>query len=135
MHKIIYWTKKGHKIWHKWQRTCLDSSTCPHKWKSLVKIQFISRIILFQETFKFKQNAFWCFGRHMYLININLCNQSLWCCFLSMLLVLLCLCPLWCYTHNVKFAINALILSLFPLHSLTSQPLLLPNNTTCHQSI
>lgn len=47
-----------------------------------------------------------------------------------MLHVLLWLRPLWCYTHNVEFAINALILSLLPLHSPTSRPLLLRNNTT-----
>lgn len=40
--------------------------------------------------------------------------------FKSMLHVLLCPCPLWCYTHNVEFAINALILPFLPLHSLTS---------------
>ncbi len=58
MHKIIKWTKKVRRDDTSDKKTCLDSSTWPHKLKSLMKIQFTPRITLFQETLKFKQNIF-----------------------------------------------------------------------------
>jgi hypothetical protein len=54
LQKTIAWTKKSGKGQHEWHKTCLHSGVPPRKLKTQIKTMFASKVILFQETLKFK---------------------------------------------------------------------------------
>ncbi len=43
------WTKKSGKGWHEWHKACIATKMPEQKFEILVKIQFASQVILFQE--------------------------------------------------------------------------------------
>jgi hypothetical protein len=57
------WIKKFGKGQSEWKRTCFDA--CLHHWKlkTLVKTKFANKVILFQETLKYKDAIDLCYGK------------------------------------------------------------------------
>jgi hypothetical protein len=54
---------KSSKGCNKWHRTCLDVGLSHRKLKTIVKICFISKVILFQETLEYCDAINLCYGR------------------------------------------------------------------------
>jgi hypothetical protein len=50
LQKTITWTKKLGKSRQEWELACKKVSLKPQKLKTLMKIQFASKVFLFQET-------------------------------------------------------------------------------------
>jgi hypothetical protein len=54
--------QKSGKGWQKWQKACSNVGVLSCKLKTLVKIKFISKIIIFQETLEFKHVVAFYYG-------------------------------------------------------------------------
>jgi hypothetical protein len=54
LHKTITWTNKSRKGRQEWEKACMDSGLWPWKLKIPIKTRFVSKVIMFEETSKFK---------------------------------------------------------------------------------
>jgi hypothetical protein len=52
-YKKITWTKKSGKGCIKWHRACLEVGFSHQKLKTLMKIRFVTKVIMFQETLEY----------------------------------------------------------------------------------
>ncbi len=57
------WTKKSRKEKHEWEKAQIESKKQHQKLKTHVKTRFVSKVIMFEETLKFKQVIMLCYGR------------------------------------------------------------------------
>jgi hypothetical protein len=53
LQKIIIWTKKSSKGRLEWQKACHEVNMQHRKFKTSVKTNFASKVILFQETLEY----------------------------------------------------------------------------------
>ncbi len=60
--KTITWTKKSRKGKHEWEKACIESKKTTLEIETHVKTRFVSKVIMFEETLKFKQ-VMLCYGR------------------------------------------------------------------------
>jgi hypothetical protein len=63
LQNTITWIKKFSKRCNKWHRACLDDGLAHQKLKTLVKIRFASKVILFQETLEYYNAINLCYER------------------------------------------------------------------------
>jgi len=77
--KTITWTKKSGKGWQDWHKACELGGVPPQKLKALKKTCFASRIVLFQESFKFKHGIILCYGTQQLLaLQRRVPNTQIW---------------------------------------------------------
>jgi hypothetical protein len=65
--KSIIWTKKSGKGQQKWHKVGELIRVPPWKLKTPMKTHFASRVVLFQDTFEFKNVIVFCYGRQQLL--------------------------------------------------------------------
>jgi hypothetical protein len=46
-----------------WEKVCVESGLPPQKLKKPIKTRFASKVIMFEECFKFKKTIFVCYGK------------------------------------------------------------------------
>jgi hypothetical protein len=62
LHKTIPWTKKPNKGRQKWKDLCIIARLPTKMFKTFVKMQFVSRIGLFQKKFEYQIAISICYG-------------------------------------------------------------------------
>jgi hypothetical protein len=63
LQKTITWTKKSRKGRSKWKKACFDARLSHQKLKTPMKIMFVNKMILFQETVEYWDAINFRFGR------------------------------------------------------------------------
>jgi hypothetical protein len=67
LHKTIPWTKKASKGRQEWKDLCIIARLSTKMFKTFVKMQFASRIFLFQKTFEYQITISICYGQQQVL--------------------------------------------------------------------
>jgi hypothetical protein len=63
LQKTITWTKKSSKGRQEWEKACIECGLLFRKLKTLVKIRFAFKVIMFEKTLEFKQAIITCYER------------------------------------------------------------------------
>ena len=63
LQKIITWTKNNGKGRQEWEKTCIEAGLPSRRLKTLVKTQFSSRIIMFEESLEYASAINICYQR------------------------------------------------------------------------
>ncbi len=63
LQKTITWTKKSGKGRQEWERACVEKGLQPQKLKTLMKIRFANKVIMFEEVLEFKEAILLCYGQ------------------------------------------------------------------------
>jgi hypothetical protein len=77
LYKIITWIKKLRKWRHEWELAC-EVNLKAWKHKSLVKICFASKVVLFQETLKYYATINICYHQQTSRLQTWVPSKSLW---------------------------------------------------------
>jgi hypothetical protein len=56
----------------------MDSGLWPHKLKTPIKTRFASKVIMFEETLKFKATILLCYGKQKTLVYSNVPKDQVW---------------------------------------------------------
>lgn len=67
LQKTITWTKKYEKENQEWEKTCIEVGCI--EFKTLIKTEVVSKVIIFEKTLEFKHAIITCYGRQMILYN------------------------------------------------------------------
>jgi hypothetical protein len=70
LQKTITCTKKSKKGRQEWERACFENGMWHHKLKTLVKIIFTNKVIMFEETFEFNNAIVLCYSRQKNVVFI-----------------------------------------------------------------
>jgi hypothetical protein len=54
--------KKMGKEIYEWEKACVERGLWPWKFKTLVQTRFASKVIMFEDTFEFKENIILYYG-------------------------------------------------------------------------
>lgn len=71
------WTKKSRKGKHEWEKACIESKKTTLEIETHVKTRFVSKVIMFEETLKFKQ-VMLCYGRQKTLNLHRVLKAQVW---------------------------------------------------------
>lgn len=78
LQKTTTWTKKIGKGRIEWNKACVDSSLRPRKLKTLVKIRFASKVIMFEETLEFKEAIVCCYRHQSFTLQQQVPKPQIW---------------------------------------------------------
>jgi hypothetical protein len=63
LQKTTTWTKKSGKGRQEWERACVERRLWPRKSKTLMKIRFASKVIMFEKVLEFKEAIILCHAK------------------------------------------------------------------------